>query len=172
MVSKLDASLIDIKSKPSIHKYSEIVLESQFEVLFNTITELAATQCNAPIALITFLDSDNAWVYSKIGSPGKTTKPARNRLCKVIPKDLNFFEILDVDMDIQYHHHSLVLDAIKTKYYAGAKISLPLGEMNGVLCIFDVKKRTLTDRQRNLLLGLAQIIEKSLVTKNFLKCVI
>lgn len=172
MVSKLDTNILGIKSKPSIHKYSEIVLESQFEVLFNTITELAATQCNAPIALITFLDSDSVWVYSKIGSPGKTTKPVRNRLCKVIPKNHNFFEILDAEIEVQYQSHVLVLDAIKTKYYAGAKINLPLGEMNGVLCIFDIKKRTVSERQKNLLLGLAKVIEKALVTKSFLKLII
>ena len=54
-------------------------------------------------------------------------------------------------------------------FYAGAPIKLPLGEVIGALCVFDIKPNTMSDYQKKMLVELADVISKALVMKNHLK---
>ncbi len=156
----------NVKSKINL---TTIVLDSQFEAVFDSITLLASSHLNAPVALITFVDDDSIWIHSEVGYPDVKVVPNKKKFCGVFPKDKLFFEIVDTDLDKEHAEHVYFIEGIKAKYYAAARIKLPLGEMVGVLCIFDTKKRSLNDSQREFLIGLASIVEKILVTKSFQK---
>lgn len=149
--------------------FSAIVLNSQFEAVFDSITTLVSKQLDAPVALITFVNEDSIWIHSEVGFPNIKVVPNKKRFCGIFPKDEHFFEIVDTDLDEEHSEPAFHIEGINAKYYAGAKINLPLGEMIGVLCIFDTNQRLLSPKQRELLIGLACVLEKILITKSFHK---
>ncbi len=149
--------------------FDNIVLDSQFEAVFDSITQLVAQQLDVPVALITFVDDDSIWIHSEVGFPAPKVLPNKRKFCGIFPKDEQFFEIVDTDLDDAHREHLFYIEGIKARYYAAARIKLPLGEMIGVLCIFDTSQRSLDEKQREFLIGLAVVIEKILVTKGFHK---
>lgn len=153
----------------TLSKYSKLVLDSQYEAFFNEITDLTSKMCLAPVALITFVSEEAVFVQSPLKPNKAEMMPNKGRFCGVFPPEKNYFEISDTDADIAHASHEFYIEGIKAKFYAGAKIKLPLGEVIGVLCIFDIEPRTLSSIQREYLLGMARVIEKSLLTKNFLR---
>lgn len=152
--------------------YSKLVLDSQFEAFFDSITDLTSKMCLVPVALITFVNTETIWVQSQVGFPFVQMLHNKGRFCGVFPRDRNYFEISDTDTDTIHESHAFYIQGKKAKFYAGAKIKLPLGETIGVLCVFDTEPRTLLKIQRDYLLGMAQVIEKALVTRNFINHVI
>lgn len=120
------------------------------------------------MALITF-DDHYIWIHSDVGFLNVRVIPNRKKFCGFFPKDQGFFEIEDTDIDDCHKTHVVEIDGVHAKYYAGAKINLPLGEMIGVLCVFDIAPKKLTEKQCELLVDMADVVEKSLFTKSFQK---
>ena len=149
--------------------HSRLVLDSQFEAFFDTVTSLTSKLCHSPVALVTFIEDDFIWVQSQVGFPDAKMLPNRKRFCGLFPQDNNYFEVSDTSLDKVLEKHLFHIENQEAKFYAGASIKLPLGEMVGVLCVFDSKPRRLTASQRTYLVGMAQVIEKALITRNFLK---
>lgn len=148
--------------------HSRLVLDSQFEAFFRTVTSLTSKLCNSPVALVTFIEDDFIWVQSQVGFPDAKMLPNRKRF-RGFPQDDSYFEVSNTSLDKVLEKHLFRIENQKAKFYAGASIKLPLGEMVGVLCVFDYKPRRLTASQRTYLVGMAQVIEKALTTRNFLK---
>lgn len=149
--------------------FSQLVSDSHFETFYDSITKLIATQCECPIAMLTFVDDKFIWIQSEVGFPNPTVIPNTQRFCGYFPKELNFFEIENTDADDTHYDHMIKIDGIQAKSYAGARIKLPLGELIGILCVFDVVPRKLNKKQRELLIGMADVIEKSVVARSFQK---
>ncbi len=147
--------------------FSKIVLDSQFEAVFDSITQLVAKQLEAPVALITFVDYDSIWIHSEVGYSGEKVVSNNKKFCGMFPRNEQFIEIFNTDLDELHREHDYLIDGIKAKYYAAARIKLPLGEVIGLLCIFDIHQRSLSDKQREFLIDLAGVIEKIMVTKSF-----
>lgn len=148
---------------------TNIVLDSQFEAVFDAVTKLTAEQLDAPVALITFVDDESIWIHSQVGLPEPKVVPNKRKFCGIFPEDEEFYQISDTDLDATHKEHLFKIDGIKARFYAAARIMLPLGEMIGVLCVFDIKPRFLNHKQRHMLIGLAEVIEKILVTKSIKK---
>ncbi len=145
----------------------KLILDTQFETFFNSITTLTSKICNVPVAMINFVNEDTIWSQSQLGFPFKKLHN-RKRFCGVFPDDSNYFEVSNTDLDeIPLGSHLPISDN-QAKFYAGAKIKLPLGEIIGVLCVFDTAPYSLTELQKDYLVGMAHVIEKALVTKNSL----
>ncbi|MES2826471.1 MAG: hypothetical protein V4732_22990 [Pseudomonadota bacterium] len=153
-------------------RYSKLVVDSQFEAFFDSVTDLTSRICEAPVSLITFVNEETVWVQSQVGFPFVQMLHNKGRFCGIFPREADYFEISDTDADKIHESHAFYIRGEKAKFYAGAKIKLPLGELIGVLSVFDVTPRTLNPTQHDYLLGMAHIIEKSLVTKNFINRVI
>jgi hypothetical protein len=151
---------------------SHIVFDSQFEAILDSITLLTSNQLNAPVCLITFVDDESIWIQSEVGSSNlPKVIPNKQKFCGIFPQDRQFYEIVDTDLDPHHKEHLFAVDGIKARYYAAARIKLPLGEMIGVLCVFDIEPRQLTSKQRDLMIDLADVIEKIFITKNIKKLI-
>lgn len=165
MGNKINISTF-LESKLDIPNLSS---DSQFDAVFDSITDLVATVLNVPVALITFVDSDHIWIHSQVGYQESKVIPNRKIFCGMFPEDKEYFQIRNTDLDLAHRNHSFVIDGVKAKYYAGAKIKMPLDELTGILCVFDISERFLNVHERLLLVRLARIIEKILITKSFKK---
>lgn len=147
----------------ALHKLQ--VLDSQYEVFYNTVNKLAALICDVPVALITLADDENIWINSEIGNSGITQIPRESAFCSWVLND-EFHEVTNISLNINRYCHPLIEGASSFMFFAGAPLKLPMGEVIGTLCVFDIKPKRMTIKQKTMLIGLADIVAKALVVKN------
>ena len=145
-----------------------VVLDSQFEILFDSIIKLVVKVCEVQTAVISFVEDDRILYKSDEGYSNVLDTRKRDLFCGMVAATNKCLEISDISKDKLYQTHKLDLDGYKFKFFAGAPIKLPLGEVIGVLCVLDIQPRHLTEMQRDVLLGLSDVLAKALVSKNFL----
>lgn len=142
------------------------VLDSPFETLFDTITQVASDVCGMPIALISLVDEDRQWFKANVGLPGLQQTPREYSFCThTIMRD-EVLEVEDATQDARFASSPLVTGEPNIRYYAGAPITLPLGECIGTLCVIGHQSGRLNDDQKNTLAGLARIVSKALVARH------
>lgn len=110
------------------------VLDSPYEALFDAIALTASEVCEAPVALITLVDTHRQWFKAKVGMPGITETPREGGFCNASIKEDGLTEIADATLDPRFSQHPFVLQSPGLRFYAGAPICLPLGEKIGTVC--------------------------------------
>ena len=165
----------------SMHRYSNLssdeiarlqalrklkILDSPYETLFDCITRAASEICKTPIALISFVDEDRQWFKAKVGIDGITETPRELAFCADTILSAEVLEVLDTLEDERYKDNPLVLGYPHIRFYAGAPISLPLGERIGSLCVIDTKPGELNQYQKAALEGLAKVISQALLIRD------
>lgn len=142
------------------------VLNSQYETFYTSINKLAALICDVPVAMLTLVDDENVWISSEVGAPGLTQLPRKNAFCCWVVTNDAYLEVPNTKLDTNHVYHPLVTESPNFMFYAGAPLTLPMGEVIGALCVFDVKPNKMTVHQKEMLVGLADIVAKALVVKN------
>ncbi len=79
--NKPTQNLVEERKPSALHKF--LVLDSQFEILYDSITNLAAKICEVPVALITFVDDERVWFKSEVGYSNVTDIPRRDLFCGI-----------------------------------------------------------------------------------------
>lgn len=142
------------------------ILDSPYETLFDCITRAAGEICKTPIALISFVDEDRQLFKSKVGIDGISETPRELAFCADTILSAEILEVEDASLDERYKDNPLVLNYPHIRFYAGAPISLPLGERIGSLCVIDTQPNQLNQYQRAALEGLAKVISHALLIRN------
>jgi len=126
------------------------VLDTIPEEVFDDLTELAASICEAPIALITLVDEDRQWFKSKVGiSVSETSRDIS--FCGHAIKQNDLFIIPDATKDKRFANSPLVTSDPKIRFYAGAPLITPDGYALGTLCVIDKVPRELRPEQKQAL---------------------
>lgn len=137
------------------------ILDTLPEEDYDNITNLVATICNAPVSLITMLDSERNFFKSHHGIPFQES-----------PRDISFcghailskepiFIVKDSRLDERFIDNPLV-DGAKAIFYAGVPLINPEGYTLGTLCIFDHEPRVLNASQINALTTLGKQVVNSM----------
>ena len=92
--------------------------------------------------------------------------PRKVLSCDWIISNEEYIEIHDTNSDFSYNSKVIVSEFPNYRFYAAAPFKLPLGEVLGNICIFGKTPNALHAYQKNLLLGLADLIAKALVIRN------
>lgn len=142
------------------------ILDSQYEMFYDSILKLVIKMSGLPLALITIVGEERVWLKSKLGLSEVAKIPPFNTFCEWIVANDDYIEIGDTTKSALNCIHLLVTGNTKFRFYAGAPIKLPLGEVIGTLCLFDTQPNKLTKPQRETLIGLTDVIAKALITKN------
>lgn len=137
----------------SLHELE--ILDTEKEECYDDITFLAASICNAPISLISFVDNDRQWFKSKIGLEVNQT-PREVAFCDHAIKQDNLFLVENPLLDERFKNNPLVTGGIKIRFYAGVPLKAKNGCNLGTLCIIDTQPKTLSDDQKQALLRLAR----------------
>lgn len=144
------------------------VLNSQYETLYQSINKLAATIANTPIAMITFFNDQHVWVEVGAINSDIVQYSHQETFYNWAITNNEYIEISDISVISSQEPDSLKTCYPNFKFYAGVPLKLPLGEVIGVLSVFDTKQNCMNLHQKNMLIALADVVAKSMVFKHHL----
>ncbi len=132
------------------------ILDSESEQAFDDLAALAADICNAPIALVTFVDSHRQWFKAKIGLAISET-PRDQAFCAHTILQTEVLVVEDATLDDRFSRNPLVTSDPKIRFYAGAPLLTRDGFGLGSLCVIDRKPRQLSPAQLKSLKTLGRV---------------
>jgi GAF domain-containing protein len=133
------------------------ILDTAPEKSFDTIAELAAFICEAPIALISLVDRDRQWFKAKVGL--ETTETHRDySFCAHTIVQGSLMVVEDATQDVRFASNPLVTADPHIRFYAGAPLITPSGQSLGSLCIIDRKPQKLSKKRACALKNLADLV--------------
>ncbi len=122
------------------------ILDTPSENLFDDLTRLASDVCEAPIALITFINDHRQWFKSKIGvTPAET--PRESAFCGYAILQRQPLIVHDTASDPRFADNPWVTSDPHIRFYAGAPLITPQGHALGTVCVMDYVPRDLRPKQ-------------------------
>lgn len=133
------------------------LLDTQPDPMFDAITELAATLCQTPIALVSLVDRKRQWFKSRHGLPTSET-PRDQAFCAHAVAAAEPLEVEDATADARFCDNPLVTGEPGIRFYSGVPITVGDEKQPiGTVCVIDTRPRRLTEAQRQGLRRLADM---------------
>lgn len=117
------------------------ILDSGPEATFDDLTALAAQLCDAPVALISLVDSDRQWFKATCGFNEAQTARDISVCAHAIVQDQPLYQVPDMSADVRFADGPLVNGPEHFRFYAGALLRTATGEALGTLCVLDREAR-------------------------------
>jgi len=137
------------------------ILDTPPERGFDDIVMLATQLCEAPVGLVSLVEADRQWFKARIGfEQGET--PLGQSVCSHALSSHDLLIIPDLTLDERTKHNTLVTHDPFIRFYAGAPLVAPNGQVLGTLCVIDpvARPQGLTAAQAAGLAALArQVID-------------
>lgn len=130
------------------------ILDSLPDDDYDNITQLIASICDIPIALITLLDEDRNFFKSHYGIPFGES-PRDTSFCGHAILEDDILIVPDARKDERFIDNPLLKEQ-QAIFYAGVPLINPEGYPLGTICVFDHQPRELTDEQINTLKTLSK----------------
>jgi len=150
----------------ALHRYE--ILDTPPEDEFDDIVRLIARICDAPIAVISFIDRDRQWFKSEIGFGFRQTSLDVS-ICSQAILQTDLFIVPDTLMDPRFVDNPLVTNWPHLRFYAGAPLETSDGFRLGTLCVCDFRPRGLLDTQKEALRTLARQVMVVLELRRMVK---
>jgi len=131
------------------------ILDTHAENAYDDLTRVASQICQTPIAVISLTDNERQWFKSKIGIEG-TESPRDTSFCGHAITGTDLMEVSDALKDERFMDNPQVIGAPHIRFYAGAPLITPTGEVLGTICVVDRNPRQLDASQRAALRILAR----------------
>ncbi|CAN5586926.1 ATP-binding protein [soil metagenome] len=122
------------------------VLDTLPEQDYEDVTSLASYICGAPIALISLVDRDRQW-FKSVRGLGIAQTGREESFCAHTLDRPHTLVVEDALVDPRFAGNSLVLGDPNIRFYAGAPLVEPGGQILGTVCVIDTKPRVLTPEQ-------------------------
>ena len=134
------------------------ILDTPEEAAFDRITEMAARIFQAPIAVVSFVDSYRQWFKSHLGLNIAET-PREISFCAHTILTDQVMVVTDAAKDERFRHTPMEVGSIRVRFYAGAPLITPEGFRIGALAIMDTRPRPfLTDEETASLADLSRVV--------------
>jgi PAS domain S-box-containing protein len=140
----------------SLQQYQ--ILDTLPEKAFDEIAYLAATICEAPIALVSFVDADRQWFKACVGVNMRESRRQQSFCAQAILQPDEITIIPNALEDERFRENALVTGEMGIRFYAGVPLVAADGMAVGVLCVMDKVPRQLTERQLTALKMLSRSV--------------
>jgi len=131
------------------------VLRDVPDAALESITRLAADLCGTPMAALSLIGADAVYFAARIG-PGPARQPRGTVPCERASLGDDVYEIPDARYHEDYRPDGIMISGRAFRFYAGVPLRTPAGVTIGCLFVQDSVPHTLTVKQRNGLVVLAQ----------------
>jgi len=137
------------------------ILDTPPDERFDRLTRLASKLFDAPIALVSLVDSDRQWFKSRVGWELTETERAISFCARAILGD-GVMVVPDASRDERFSDNPLVVGSPNIRFYAGCPVRAPDGSNLGTLCVIDQEPRDIEDDDEEVLRDLAEMVETEL----------
>ncbi|MEM6845242.1 MAG: GAF domain-containing protein [Bacteroidota bacterium] len=132
------------------------ILDTSPEQELDELAEIASTICDTPISLITLIDQNRQWFKSKVGIDMLET-PREYSFCQYAFDRPNEVLVIDDPVhDVRFKDNPFVVGEPHIRFYAGAPLQTPGGNVLGTLCVLDSKPKEISESQKKALTLLAK----------------
>lgn len=144
-------------------------LDLELDKELQEITDLAATVCKAPTAVISFLDTDTQ--YFKVKRECKEivgeakTYPRKDTFCSHAIKQDDIMIIPDTLADERFCTNDAVTGGARIRFYAGVSLITSDGQKVGTICVLGTEPGDLDDHQKQLFKIIAKQAMKTIELK-------
>lgn len=135
--------------------YNYAILDTPAERGYDDVTALAAHICETSFSTVTLVDRERQWFKSELGFGTKETGRA-DGFCACAVLQPETMIVPDALLDPWFATNPFVIGGPKIRFYAGAPLIAPNGQILGTVCVFDTKPRTLTPQQIGALEALSR----------------
>ena len=133
------------------------ILDTPPDGSFDRITQLAATLLHVPISIVTLVDTDRIWFKSRYGID--TNQIDRDPgLCSSAILSDDVYIVEDAVKDPRTLANPLVAGIFGLQFYAAVPLKVRGGYNLGTLCVIDKNPRQLSEADKEVLKGLADIL--------------
>ncbi len=122
------------------------ILDTENDIDFDRLTQLASLICDAPISLITLIDEHRQWFKSKTGIQFSEL-PRELSMCQYVVQKSTAIVIPDAVTDERFKSNPVITNNPSLRFYAGYPLIDPMGYALGTLCVIDQKPKQLTPSQ-------------------------
>ncbi|MEO5601465.1 MAG: GAF domain-containing protein [Cyclobacteriaceae bacterium] len=154
-MTTVDTPVNETERLKKLHKYN--LLDTPPDGTFDRITSVASMIFNVPIAIISLVDTDRIWFKSQYGLSVKQISRDPG-LCAsaILTNDLYIIE--DAKEDPRSLTNPLVAGEFGLRFYAAAPLHTEENHNLGTLCILDKKPRIFSNKERDILKQLGEIV--------------
>jgi len=132
------------------------IVDSLPEPVYDDLVKVAATVCDAPIALVSLIDRDRQWFKARVGLDERETARSVAVCDHAIRNPEELLEVPDLARDARFADLPMVENEI-ARFYAGAPLVTDDGVPIGTVCVLDNEPRQLSAGQRAALASLSRI---------------
>ena len=133
------------------------VLDTPAEEAFDRITRLAKSVLETPIVLVSLVDEDRQWFKSNQGLDAGES-PRNVAFCDHTIRKTEPMVVENALDDPRFADNPFVTGEPGIRFYAGVPLRTRDGHNIGTLCAIDVKPRTISGQQLNVLEDLARLV--------------
>jgi GAF domain-containing protein len=134
-----------------------LILDTPPEERFDRVVQFAADEFEMPIVLVSLVDRSRQWFKARVGLDVCETDRETSFCGHAIVKP-ELFVIENALADERFADNPLVVGDPLIRFYAGAPLQLPTGEIVGTLCMIDRKPRTLDEVDRAIFGSLRDLV--------------
>lgn len=142
-----------------LHSYG--VLDTNAEATFDTLASVAAGVMDAPIALVSLVDTNRQWFKACFGLDLRES-PRDTSFCGHVVADGVRLVVPDAHADVRFADNPLVTGSPYVRFYAGIPLRNEEGYVLGTLCVIDHEARHPTEKQLAMLEQLASLVMSKL----------
>jgi len=134
------------------------ILDSEFEMQFDSLVTHASEIFGVPVSLITILDRNRQWFKAVHGMDMRETS-REMAFCNYTVATGATVVVDDTELDERFSAKPFILEAGGFRFYAGVPLAVEPGIHVGTLCILDTKPRRLSATALKTLERLGHIAE-------------